>query len=152
MHCSGIRKPTRTRTGAVSLEFAFVMPIFILIITSTFLGGMWIHQTQQYTAIAKFLGRKAIVRGAMAEKLGSWGPSTMVGTIGDGSEIGTLLADKYSNGKPLDIYYQLTWPDGGNNGVSGHRVEITISSYDPSAVLSPSTLDLSASVVLQLAH
>jgi hypothetical protein len=146
------RKLVRNRSGAVSLEFALVMPIFILSITTTFLGGMWIYQTQQYAAIAKFLGRKAIVRGQMADKLGPWGPSTMTGSIGDGSEIGTLLANKYSNGQPMDIYYQLTWPDGGNNGLSGHRVEVLITSSNPSTLNAGTTFELSARVVLDLAH
>lgn len=154
---SQIRKAIRRklnvgRRGAISFEFAMVMPIFILTITTTFLGGMWIYQTQQYAAIAKFLGRKAIVRGKMADKLGPWGPSTMTGFIGDGSEIGTLLADKYSNGQPMDIFYQLTWPDGGNSGLSGHRVEVLITSSNPSASTAGTIFELSARVVLDLAH
>ncbi len=145
-------KLAKRRQGAISFEFAMVMPLFILTITTTFLGGMWIYQTQQYAAIAKFLGRKAIVRGQMADKLGPWGPSTMSGFIGDGSEIGTLLANKYSNGQPMDIYYQLTYPDGGNNGLSGHRVEVLITSSNPSTLTSGSVFELSARVVLDMAH
>jgi len=146
------RRRSVNRHGAISLEFAMVMPIFILTITTTFLGGMWIYQTQQYAAIAKFLGRKAIVRGKMADKLGPWGPSTMTGYIGDGSEVGTLLANKYSNGHPMDIFYQLTWPDGGNSGLSGHRVEVLITSSNPSTVTSGNVFEISARVILDLAH
>jgi hypothetical protein len=155
-------KSGRRRTGAISLEFALILPLYAMIITSTLVAGVKIYQTQQYSAMAKFLARKAIVRGESADKLGPWGPQTMYGSIGDGSVVGTLLADKYNNGKPLGVYFQLVWPDGGNSGLRNDRVEVTISSARFSeSELVAGTIDtspglgawiVSASVTMVIAH
>ena len=136
MHLSPSEAPTvntyRTKRytprGAVSMEFGIVLPIYALVIMSTIAAGVRMLQIEQYAAMCKYLGRQAIVHGQDAERLGTWGPASMAGSFGDGSAIGELMANKYSNGLPMAIYYRLNWPDGGNDGRSGHRVEVIIAS------------------------
>ncbi|MCE2798447.1 MAG: pilus assembly protein [Planctomycetaceae bacterium] len=147
------------RWGAVSLEFALVFPVYIITVISVFTLGIRIYQTQRYAAMAKFLARKAIVHGSAAEKLGPWGPTTLTGSFGDGSVVGDLMASKYNAGHPMSIYYRLTWPDGGNSGISGNRVEVTISSSSlPDGTLSASTggtsltTNISSTVTMAIAH
>lgn len=150
------------RKGAVSLEFGLVIPLFVAIVSSVVVGGIRVYETQQYAAMTKFLARKAIVHGRSADKLGPWGPTTLYGSFGDGSTVGNLMASKYNNNLPRAIYYRLSWPDGGNSGLSGHRVTVTIASWDlaSSATSTPSTstggggglLGYSASVTLSIAH
>ena len=117
-----------TRSGAISMEFGIVLPIYALVIMSTIAAGVRMLQIEQYAAMCKYLGRQAIVHGQDAERLGPWGPTSMAGSFGDGSAIGEVMAKKYNNGLPMDIYYRLNWPDGGNDGRSGHRVEVIVSS------------------------
>jgi uncharacterized protein (UPF0333 family) len=145
--CNFKKEPTarNPRRGAVSLEFALVFPIYILAVISAFTIGIRIYQTERFAAMAKYLARKAIVRGAAAEKLGPWGPATITGSFGDGSVVGNLMASKYSNGNPMSIYYRLTWPDGGNDGMRKDRVEVTISSASLSGGTTVSTSTQSGS-------
>ena len=121
-----LKKPCRR--GAVSMEFAIVLPLYALVIMSTITVGIRMVQIEQYAAMCKYLGRQAIVHGQDAERLGPWGPNSMAGSFGDSSTIGKLMAAKYNNGLPIDIYYRLNWPDGGNDGRSGNRVEVIIAS------------------------
>lgn len=155
------RRRSRSRRGAIYLEFALVVPLYVLAIMSTVVGGVRIYQTQQYAAMAKFLGRKAIVHGDAADKLGPWGPTTIYGSFGDGSEVGDMLSVKYNKGQPTNIYYRLTWPDGGNNGLRGDRVEVTIASSSLSGGMNTSTngpeqglgmFSISSTVVMTIAH
>ena len=117
-----------SRRGAVSLEFAVVLPIYALVIMSTITVGIRMFQIEQYAAMCKYLGRQAIVHGQDADRLGPWGPTSMAGSFGDGSAIGELMANKFNDGHPIDIYYRLNWPDGGNDGRGGDRVEVIIAS------------------------
>jgi hypothetical protein len=152
----------RSRRAAVSLEFGLVIPLFVTIVSAIFVGGIRVYQTQQYAAMAKFLARKAIVHGQFADKLGPWGPATISGSFGDGTPVGALMANKFNNNQPMAIYYQLSWPDGGNSGLKGNRVTVTIASWNlaSSATSTPSTstgsggglLGYTASVTMDIAH
>jgi hypothetical protein len=121
------------RTGATTFEFAIVVPIYLAIISTVALGGISIFKRHQLTMMAKYLARQAIVHGQLADRKGSWGPGTIQGSLGDGSLIGTLLSNKFSNGQAMDIYYRMRWPDGGNAASRGDRVEVTVASFDLSA-------------------
>lgn len=146
MHLSLIEVPSvnacRTkryaRRGAISMEFGIVLPVYALVIMSTIAAGVRMLQIEQYAAMCKYLGRQAIVHGQDAERLGPWGPTSMAGSFGDGSAIGEIMANKYNNGRPIAIYYRLNWPDGGNDGRSGHRVEVIVSSAPIPASSDPS--------------
>jgi hypothetical protein len=156
------RHKERTRRGAMTLEFALVIPLYITIISTTVLGGIRIFQNHRLTAMAKYLARKAIVHGDSAEQLGTWGPLPVFGSIGDGSPIGNMMANKYTDGNPTNIYYRLSWPDNGNDGSRGDRVWVRIATYDLSGNLDFQTEDLqdnqqnmfstSASVILTIMH
>lgn len=122
------RPKPHTKSGAVSIEFGIVLPLYAMVIMSTIAAGIRMLQIEQFTAMCKYLGRQAIVHGKEAERLGPWGPTSMSGSFGDGSAIGELMANKYNNGLPIAIYYRLNWPDSGNDGRNGHRVEVIVSS------------------------
>jgi hypothetical protein len=71
------------------------------------------------------------------------------------------MADKYNNSNPVSIYYRLTWPDGGNNGLRRDRVEVTISSSSSSDGNTTSTsgtnqglgaFNVSSTVIMTIAH
>lgn len=119
-----------TRKGATTLEFALVIPIYLTIISAVVMGGISIFQKHRLTLLAKYLARQAIVHGQFADRIGSWGPSSIQGSLGDGSLIGTLLANKFGDGQATDVYYRIRWPDGGNDATRGDRVEVTIASFD----------------------
>jgi hypothetical protein len=150
------------RRGAMTLEFALVIPLYITIMTTTILCGIRIFQNHQLTAMAKFLARKAIVHGDSAEQLGTWGPQPVFGSIGDGSPIGNMMANKYTNGTPTNIYFRLSWPDNGNDGSRGDRVQVRVATYDLSGDLDfqnqdlqdsqPNIFSTSASVILTIMH
>ncbi len=120
----------RARHGVVSLEFVLVIPMYIVIVSAAVVGGIRIFQRQQVTEMAKYLARQAIVHGSAAEGVGAWGPQTIVGSFGDGSPIGTLMAEKYSHGDSTAVYFRLVWPDGGNDASRGDRVEVTVSTSE----------------------
>lgn len=134
-----------TRNGATTLEFALVIPIYLTIISAVVMGGISIFQRHQLTLMAKYLARQAIVHGHSADRTGSWGPGSIQGSLGDGSLIGTLLANKFSDGQATDIYYRMRWPDGGNDASRGDRVEVTIASFELSDGLDIETGGLSGS-------
>ena len=119
-----------SRNGATTLEFALVIPIYLAITSAVVMGGISIFQKHQLTLMSKYLARQAIVHGQSADRTGSWGPSSIQGSLGDGSLIGTLLANKFSDGQATDIYYRMRWPDEGNDASRGDRVEVTIASFD----------------------
>ena len=119
-----------SRNGATTLEFALVIPIYLAITSAVVMGGISIFQKHQLTLMAKYLARQAIVHGQSADRIGSWGPSSIQGSLGDGSLIGTLLANKFGDGQATDVYYRIRWPDGGNDATRGDRVEVTIASFD----------------------
>jgi hypothetical protein len=119
-----------SRNGATTIEFALVIPIYLTIISAVVMGGISIFQKHQLTLMAKYLARQAIVHGQSADRIGSWGPGSIQGSLGDGSLIGTLLANKFSDGHATNIYYRMRWPDGGNDASRGDRVEVTIASFD----------------------
>ena len=152
----------RSRRGAATLEFAMVLPIYMTLISAAVLGGIRIFQNHQLTAMAKYLGRKAIVHGDSAEQLGAWGPQPVFGSLGDGSTIGVMLADKFTDGRSANIFYRLSWPDEGNDPTRGDRVQVKIATYDLSSELDSQTQDpqsnqpsffhTSASVTLTIMH
>jgi hypothetical protein len=120
----------RMRRGVVTMEFALVIPMYIVIVSVAVVGGIRIFQRQQVTEMAKYLARQAIVHGSAAEDVGAWGPQTIVGSFGDGSPIGTLMAEKYSQGDSAALHFRLVWPDGGNDASRGDRVEVTVSTSE----------------------
>lgn len=156
------RSNHRSRRAATTLEFALVIPIYLAVITTIVLGGIRIFQNHQLTAMARYLGRKAVVHGDSAEQLGTWGPEPVFGFIGDGSPIGNMMANRYTNGNPTNIYYRLSWPDNGNDGSRGDRVQVKIATYDLSSDSDFQTQDPqdnqsnmfsnSASVILTIMH
>lgn len=156
------RRSRGRRSGVASLEFALVFPLYAIVVVAVLVGGIRIYQTQQFAAMAKFLARKAIVHGEAADKLGPWGPQTISGYFGDGTAVGNLMASKFNNGQPLDVYYRLNWPDGGNSGLRGDRVEVIISSSSlaglgaststPTGGSSSGIFTVSTSVMMSIAH
>lgn len=149
----------RCRKGAAMLEFALALQIYMVMIFALIFGGIRIFQNEHYTTMAKFLARRAIVRGKDSDKLSPWGPSLTQGYLGDGSEIGNLMALKFNGGDPTSIFYRLEWPDNGNDASRGDRVRVSISSIPLSTSTVPVTSPeesgswtISASVTYKIVH
>jgi Flp pilus assembly protein TadG len=62
------RRPRRSRSGALAVECAFVIPVFVLLLLGIIIGGFGVFQYQQTACLAREAARWTSVRGADYQK------------------------------------------------------------------------------------
>lgn len=140
----------RLRRGAITIESAFVMVFFILLILGMLDLGFAVLRYHMYSNAARQIARQTIVHGALADRLGPWGPDAFVGTASsdaspdsdeggtDGSSpthdvdaVGEICKTARSMLVGIDpgtVNLRVEWIDGGNDPMAGHRTQVTVSS------------------------
>lgn len=148
-------RPVSSRRGATATEAAFALPVFLLVVFATLDLGILVFRQHQITTAASAVARQAAVHGAKASRLGVWGPGSLSGTAADGSAIGALLARYTTGARPEVIRYEVSWPDGGNDAASDHRVRVLVSATQQPIVtglFGVDPLTLTSSTTSLIAH
>lgn len=147
--------PASPRRGASAIEAAFALPIFLLVVFGVLDVGILVFRQHQLTTAAGFIARQAAVHGSKASKLGVWGPGSLSGTAADDSAIAKLLARYTTGARPDAVRYEVSWPDGGNEAASDHRVRVRVSATQQPIVtglFGADPLTLASSTTSVIAH
>ncbi len=141
------------RRGAALVEGAVVFGVLLLFVLATLDLGLAVFRSHLITEAARHGARQAIVRGALADALGTWGPETIGPLAGNDSHPLAQAIQPYLAGFDLDTVVILAeWIDGGTE--RGMRVRVTVSApYRPfGPVLPAGGLALRASSTTIITH
>jgi Flp pilus assembly protein TadG len=145
---------TNARRGAVILEGAIVIGVFLVILLGTLDLGLAVLRYNVLSEAARRLARAASVHGAKAapEKT-AWGPAKYQGNAGDGTECANAVDDVLVTMKASSVKLTLQWLDEDNT--SGDRVRATIQfKHHPIVpfLFGKSDLQLTASSTMRIEH
>jgi len=156
LHTSGrIKRPPRgKRCGAVLVELAIVMSVFIVLTLGAVDLQIGVYRSNMLSQAARHGVRQAIVHGALAAPATtSWGPAGYSGTAGDGSRYADVVRPMLAGIPPNKVTINVDWLDG-NNTVGG-RVRCSVSTpYQPilGILVGYPTLNLNATSTMPIAH
>lgn len=150
-----MRSSTPTaRRGAVMVEMAVVLSVFLLLILGTLDLGIATYRYNTISQAARQGARQGIVHGSLAPPaMTAWGPATYSGNAGDGSEYAQAVSPMLVGFTLSNVTIKVEWPDGGN--ASQQRVRYTVTTtYQPivTSLFSNSTYTLSAVSTMPIAH
>ena len=144
----------RRRQGAVTVETAIVLMVFMFILFGVFDLGMATLNSNNLKDVAQQITRAAIVRGSDASgTLTVWGASTYTGNASLSDEIAQKAAAAVLI-MPLDkVKIVVEWPDGDCDNYD--RVRATLTYSHPliaSGLFGYTTLSLKAISTQRIAH
>lgn len=146
---------SRARTGAATVETAIALSLFVTLMLGTVDLGYGVFRQHVLTHATRQLARKAIVRGALADRTNIWGPDPVAHTAGDGSEIAEAVASHLVGWKLDEVEIQLQWPDAGNDVRKGQRVQVTMTApYRPTMtfIFGNPSVTLHSTSTMSIAH
>lgn len=142
------------RRGAVAVEGAVVLGVFLLILFGMFDVGLAVMRQNTLSEAARRLARAAIVRGTMApDSIGSWGPATVSGSAADGSPYaGAVRPILVAMDHDL-VSFRIEWLDGDNGTTDRVRASVSFP-HRPMVpfILGTAPLELSATSIMRIAH
>jgi Flp pilus assembly protein TadG len=154
----------RRRRGATAIEAALTLSLLVTLVLGMIDLGLWVARQQMLAHAARQIARQAVVHGALADKLGSWGPATIT-TNGVApspynpndatSVIRQVAHNSLTDWKGSDVTVKVEWPDGGNDPRLEHRVRVTVSGpYHPimTFIFGNPAYTLAAGTTMQIAH
>jgi Flp pilus assembly protein TadG len=143
-----------SRRGAVLVEGAIVLTVFLLLVLGTFDLGIATYRFNTLSQAARQGARQAAVHGALANStMGIWGPTTYAGTADDGSPYAQAVAPMLVGFPPSSVTITVEWIDGGN--AVQQRVRYTVSTtWTPTvtALFSSASYAQSAASTMPIAH
>ena len=131
------------------------LTLFLTIVLGVLDIGLAVFRYHQLTDAARFLSRKAAVHGSQATTLGAWGPSTLQGSNGPSSTVGTLLSQRMVGVPTGVVQYTMFWPDGGNVAYHNDRVGVGLQmEYTPilTSLIGLGPFTMSTTSVVPMAH
>jgi Flp pilus assembly protein TadG len=145
------------RRGAVTLEAAIVIPIFLLIVLGMIDLGIGVFRQATLSQAARVAARKAAVHGKMAPagwEGGKWG-TTPIDQYLTASGVPVVNAVKpiLSHCPQSETRIRVEWPDGNNE--VGDRVLVKVTSpYRPimTFIFGNPSITLSASSTVLISH
>lgn len=115
------------RTGAVIVEGALVLGVFLTILLASLDLSLAVLIDNTLADGARRLARAAIVRGEGSAGLTTpWGPTSFMGSADGNTEFADAIRQILVAVDPADVQIAVDWPDGGNG--EGDRVEVTLTS------------------------
>lgn len=145
----------RRRAGATTLETAIALSLFVTLMLGAVDLGYGVFRQHVLTHATRQLARKAIVRGGLSDRLGSWGPDP-ISTSADGSnDIAEAASASLVGWELQDVEIHVEWLDLGNDVRFGHRVRVEMSApHRPimTFIFGNPTFDLTASSTMAIAH
>ena len=147
-------QPHPSRHGTTTVESAIVLSTSLLVLFTIFDLGLATFRYNTLAAVARRVGREAIVRGdAAPPDRSAWGPAAYAGTAADSSEIAALAAPLLVTMTNSDVAIQVTWPDGDNAEGDRVQVQLTYVHHPFVPFLSVgSFLNLQAQTTMRLVH
>lgn len=144
----------KRHNGAVAVETAIVLPVFLLIIVAVFDLGLAVFRYNTLASAARRGIRQAIVHGSKAPpEATAWGPMSYSGAASDSTEIARAIRPRLLTFDPSDVYVQADWLDGDNE--PDQRVRITLR-YEQQAIvpalLGYPPLTLEATTSMRILH
>lgn len=125
----------RQRRGATLVELAISLLVLLSCILALIELGMLVLRNQQITEVSRHVARAVSVRGNLANRLGTLGPSALSGNASDGTAIGTLISNRLAVPNLGSVTYTVTWIDGGNDARDDHRIAVSVS-YPHNSIMS----------------
>ena len=148
-----IQKPNRR--GATLVEMAIALSLFISLMLGFVDLGYGVFRQHVLTQATRQLARHAIVRGELADRMTSWGP-TRVSIMADSDhEVARYVAPKLVGWKLEEVDIDVQWPDGGNDVRRGDRIRVAVSApYHPimTFILGNPSFDLTAQTTMAMSH
>jgi len=149
------RRPARP--GATTLEFAIVLPAFLLLVLGMIDASVAVARYNSLSQAARHGARQAAVHGSRAPagwNGGAWGPSPIDQPATATGDPAVDVVRPMLVGCPLgETRIQIEWPDGSN--VAGKPVRVTItSSYRPmiTYVFGQPAIALTATSTMPIMH
>ena len=143
------------RRGSTAIEMAVVLMIFLTMVLGMIDLAIGVFRFNVLSQAARQGVRQAIVHGAMADRLGSWGPGAYSGTAADGSPIAQAIQPILAGFDLTEVTITAEWLDGGNKVSEDHRVRVNVSTpYQPmmTFIFGNPTFTLEASSTMAIAH
>lgn len=149
-----LRNRVRRRRGAVMVESAIVLMVFLFIMFGVFDLGMAALNSNNLKDIAQQITRAAVVRGSDASgSLTVWGPNAYSGNAALNDEIAQTAATSVLIMPLAQVKIVVEWPDGDCGDYD--RVRATVSYTHPlitSGLFGYSSLPLKAVSTQRIAH
>jgi Flp pilus assembly protein TadG len=142
------------RRGAVLVEGAIVLTVFLFLILGTLDLGLATFRYNSLSQAARQGARQAAVHGALATSaMGNWGPTSYSGTADDGSVYAQAVSPMLAGFNLSNVSITVQWIDGGN--AVQQRVQYTVSTtYTPTitSLFSNISYTQSAASTMPIAH
>jgi Flp pilus assembly protein TadG len=154
----------RRRRGATAIEAALTLSLLVTLVLGMLDLGLWVSRQHMLAHAARQIARQAVVHGALATKLGKWGPATIttnavapnpVNPNDASSVIRKIASDSLTDWNRSQVTVKVTWPDGGNDPTLEQRVRVTLTGpYHPimTFIFGNPAYTLSAASTMQIAH
>jgi Flp pilus assembly protein TadG len=146
-----------TRPGAVTLEAAIVLPVFLVLILGTIDLAVGVSRYNTLSQAARHGARAAVVHGSLAAPGWEGGPWGAAAIDASATATGVPAVDAVRPvlvNCPLDeSRVRVEWPDGTN--VAGHPVRVTVTTtYRPvlTYLFGNPAIALTASSTMPIAH
>ena len=142
------------RSGAVMVEMAIILSVYLLLILGTFDLGIATYRYNTISQAARQGARQAIVHGKLAPPaMAAWGPGTYNGTANDGSVFAQAVTPMLVGFQLNNVTIRVEWLDGGNDIQQRVRYTVT-TTYRPilTTVFSSTGYTQSAASTMPIAH
>lgn len=141
------------RIGAVAVEGALVLSIFLGVLMAMFDISLAAARSNALTECARRAGRQAIVCGKRSPIGQQWGPAAWQGTAADAHPVASTIRPLLVTMPPAQVQIRLSWPDGGID--TGQRVRVELSySQQPTIpfVLGSGAWSLTTTTMMRVVH
>jgi Flp pilus assembly protein TadG len=147
-------KSTLGRRGVAAVEAAVVLSVFLLILFVMIDLGLMVLDYNLLCNGAQQLCRQAMVHGSKAAPQETmWGPSTVQGNAGDGSQYSQSFSQDLVALPLANVSYKLVWPNATNQPDDPVQATLTYQ-YKPMVpfVLGNQPISLQAACTLAVDH
>jgi Flp pilus assembly protein TadG len=144
----------RARRGATVVEGAIVLGSLVIVLFGMLDLSLLVLESNTAAEASRRLCRTAVVHGQMASpQFTTWGPATITGTAGDGTEYAQALNPELVTFDLSNVNYTINWLDGSNQ--PGNRVQVVVTfQYQPLMpfLVGGSAIPISMDTTMQVAH
>jgi Flp pilus assembly protein TadG len=155
-----VRSRRSIRRGASLVEAAIILPIFLTLALGTIDVGLAVFQNHAIAEASRQGARIASVHGSLAPSGWNGGPWGTTAYSGAGNSTDTIpstmsAAGAFAGLNPANVTVSVSWPDNGNNGQNGDRVQVQVSStWTPiyTYLFGGLSVKLQATSIMPIAH
>jgi len=142
------------RSGASAVEAAIILTAFLMLVLGVLDLGIGVLRYHMACDAARIGARQAIVRGSMADKLGSWDSGSAASNIT--SSVASFLQAAGVSSKNYTVSVTYSQDNKGNDlNAPGNPVTVTVTiAYQPvmTFIFGAPTINLTGSSQMYIAH